>query len=87
MPASAAAIVGSAWSEFGPPLSKRPISGSETRSCQSVVQRSYPYRSAAFRTASSFRPAIETSRGTSGGGQVMYAIFLNAFECALPMKA
>ena len=42
LPASAAAIVGSAWSEFGPRLSKSPMSGSATRSSQAVVQRSNP---------------------------------------------
>ena len=38
-------------------------------------------------TASLFRPAMPTSFGSSGGGHVMYASFLNAFECALPMNA
>ena len=38
-------------------------------------------------TASSVRPLIATSRGMYGGGQVMYAIFFSAFECALPMNA
>ena len=42
---------------------------------------------AASSTASAFRPAIPTSLGSSGGGHVMYAIFLNAFEWALPMNA
>src|SRR5882762_5977541 len=30
---------------------------------------------------------MPTSRGSSGGGHVMYGIFLNAFEWALPMNA
>ena len=60
-------MVGSAWNEFGPELSKSWTAGSATRSCQSVVQRSKPYRSAASATASSERPAIETSSGRSGG--------------------
>src|SRR3954465_7873606 len=30
---------------------------------------------------------MPTSFGTSGGGHVTYAIFLNAFEWALPMNA
>ena len=42
LPASAAAIVGSAWSAFGPRLSRSPIAGSATSSCQSVVHRSKP---------------------------------------------
>src|SRR5207248_2934426 len=87
LPASAAAIVGSACSALGPPLSTRPIAGSLTRSRQSVVERSYPYRRAAAATASSLRPASATRRGTSGGGHVMYTTFRNAFECAFPMNA
>ncbi len=71
LPASAAAIVGSAWREFGPELSKSCTAGSATSSRQSVVERSNPYRSAASTIASSDRPAIETSRGRSGGGHVM----------------
>ena len=42
LPASAAAIVGSAWRSFGPPLSKSPISGSSTMARQSVTARSNP---------------------------------------------
>jgi hypothetical protein len=33
------------------------------------------------------RPAIDTRRGTSGGGHAMYASVLYACACALPMKA
>ena len=54
---------------------------------QSSVAYSKPYRRAASSTASVFRPAMPTSLGSSGGGHVMYAIFLNAFEWALPMNA
>ncbi len=30
---------------------------------------------------------VEDVRGSSGGGHMMYGIFLNAFEWALPMNA
>jgi hypothetical protein len=40
LPASAAAIVGSRWTAFGPPLSNKPTVSSATMSRQSVVQRS-----------------------------------------------
>ena len=52
---SAAAIVGSAWSEFGPPLSKSVIPGSEMRSCQSVVQPSSRRARRSAEMASSLR--------------------------------
>src|SRR3954465_15132660 len=49
--------------------------------------RGPPCRRAAWETASSFRPAIATSLGTSGGGQARYSSLRSAFECAFPMKA
>ena len=71
LPASAAAIVGSECRLFGPTLSNSPTRSSATIACQSVTCSANPKRCAASDTASSFRPAIETSWGMSGGGQVM----------------
>ena len=42
LPASAAAIVGSAWKLFGPELSKTPIRGSATSFFQSVTWSAKP---------------------------------------------
>jgi len=63
LPARAAAIDGSAWSAFGPPLSNSPIVSSSTSRRQSSVAYSKPYRRAASSTASVLRPAMPTSFG------------------------
>jgi hypothetical protein len=68
---SAAAIVGSPWRLLGPELSKSCTRSSATSVFQSVTWSAKPYRRAASETASSLRPAMDTSCGISGGGQVM----------------
>jgi hypothetical protein len=81
LPASAAAIVGSAWSEFGPPLSK-----SRCRSSDEVVPVGRPAFVAVPllprpETASWSRPGnADEAAAEAAAGHVMYAIFLNAFE-------
>jgi hypothetical protein len=60
LPARVAAIVGSAWTAFGPPFTKKPIRSSATCSRQSVVASAQPQRARASSRAATLRPEMET---------------------------